>query len=189
MKKYLLLPVLLLALCGISLAQSGYTPQPGDVKIISINPSGQKTPQYTLGVGPIKRSDSLTWLEVEVQFATLPENIDELTFEYSILLGNQLLTGSVTHVDIAKGNDHYSVVYVSPKSIAKILGKSPLTNSAIQNIWVRVTRRGQELAAKSFKPGNIPNAPQQAGMVMNKMDTPFAPLFWDRYEQTKPSSH
>ena len=27
--------------------------------------------------------------------------------------------------------------------------------------------------------------PQVAGLVLNKNETPFAPLYWDRYEQIK----
>jgi hypothetical protein len=28
-----------------------------------------------------------------------------------------------------------------------------------------------------------------AGLVLNKDETPFAPLFWDRYEQIKTADH
>jgi hypothetical protein len=31
--------------------------------------------------------------------------------------------------------------------------------------------------------------PQVAGFLLNKNETPFAPLYWDRYEQIKPAAH
>jgi len=33
----------------------------------------------------------------------------------------------------------------------------------------------------------IPNLPHLAGLVLNKMETPFAPLYFDRYEAIKMS--
>jgi hypothetical protein len=31
----------------------------------------------------------------------------------------------------------------------------------------------------------VPNLPQTQGLVLNKTQTPFAPLYWDRYEAIK----
>jgi hypothetical protein len=31
--------------------------------------------------------------------------------------------------------------------------------------------------------------PQSPGLLLNKNETPFAPLYWDRYEQVKTSGH
>ena len=35
----------------------------------------------------------------------------------------------------------------------------------------------------------VPNLPQVTGMVLNKTQTPFAPLYWDRYEAIKAVAH
>lgn len=188
---------ILFAILFAWIAQGQTAVGPNDVALSKITPSGQKTPQYSLANGagtgpagvPAKQVLNQTWLDVEVQFATRPELIDELTFDYSILLNGKLLTGTVTHVNIAKGRDHYSAVYVSPSSIDRIMGGRPFVPSSIDNIQVRVTRQGQELAVMSLKPGQIPNVPRLTGFVLNKLDTPFAPLYWDRYEAIKPVTH
>jgi hypothetical protein len=159
---------------------------PGSVKITKIEPAGVKTPEYNITGGPQKRSKVGTWLEVEVEFETKVPDIDELTFNYTILVENTLLTGSVTHVNIPAGRDHYSVMYVAPRSLEKLTGGRPMTSASVKNVWVTVTRQGQTLdSAASPQKVAIPNLPQTPGLVLNKVETPFAPLFFDRYEAIK----
>lgn len=152
-------------------------------------PSVQKTPEYTTVGGQQKRFKNQEWLEVEVEFTTKAELIDELTFKYFILLNGKLLVGDVTHVNIPKGREHYSVAYVSPRTIDRFMGGKPLNTAAIENIRVEVSKQGQVLSEKSLKPGATPNVAQVTGFVLNKTQTPFAPLWWDRYEAIKESSN
>lgn len=191
MKKHLLLLPLLLSLVSLASAQVPAAPQQGDVAINNngILPTGVKTPEYMLSSGPIKRAKSLTWLEIEVQYSTLPPLIDELTFEYSVLMNGQLFTGSSTYINIAKSREHYAVVYISPAAIDTIMGGLPFTSSALANIQVRITHQGQELALRALKNVALPNVQQHTGVILNKPETPFAPLFWDRYETLKPTGH
>jgi hypothetical protein len=37
----------------------------------------------------------------------------------------------------------------------------------------------------SMKPDKMPNLPTSSGIVLNKDETPFAPLYYDRYEALK----
>ena len=191
MKKYLLLLPLLLSVASVASAQAPAPPQPNDVVINAngITPMGVKTPEYNLSSGPIKRAKSLTWLEIEVQYSTFPQLIDELTFEYSVLMNGQLLTGSSTYVNIEKGREHYAVVYISPAGIDNVMGGAIFTASSIANIQVRITHQGQELFVKALRASALPNLPQRTGFILNKPETPFAPLFWDRYEALKPTNH
>ena len=64
------------------------------------------------------------WLEVEVEFTSTPEFTDELTFKYYILVNGKLLTGEVTHMNVTAGRDNRSVMYVPPKALARLMGKS-----------------------------------------------------------------
>ena len=183
MKTFLVSAIVTMAFVYHAAAQA---PGPVAVKIGKIEPQGVKPPEYNITGGPQKRSKIGTWLEVEVEFETKGGDADELTFAYTILVENTLLTGSVTHVNIPPGRDHYSVVYVSPRSLEKLTGGKPLTSASIQNVWVTVTRQGQILdQAAAPKKVAIPNLPQTAGLVLNKGETPFAPLFFDRYEAIK----
>ncbi len=158
---------------------------PGAVKITKVKPDVVKTPDFSIRSGPERRSKIGDWIEIEVEFETKPEDIDELTFEYTIMVENKLLDGVVTHVNIPKGRDHYSVMYVAPRAIEKLTGGKPFNASSIQNVWVIVKKQGQVLAQEAVKNVAIPNLPHVAGLVLNKGETPFAPLYFDRYEAIK----
>ncbi len=174
------------ALVALALSASAQTPVgPGSVKLGRVAPEVIKTPEFQVTGGPQKRSKIGQWLEVEVEFESKPEDIDELTFKFTILVEKKLLDGEVTHINIPKGRDHYSVMYVSPRTLEKLTGGKPLTGGSIENVWVEVSKQGQILDRGSFRPGVPPNLPHLAGLVLNKDETPFAPLFFDRYEAIK----
>jgi hypothetical protein len=182
------LSISLCAFVVMSLAASAQSlVGPGSVKLGKVQPAVVKTPEYNLTLGPTKRSKTGDWLEVEVEFETKPEDIDELTFKYTILIEKKLLDGEVTHINIPKGKDRFSVMYVSPRTIERLTGGRPLTSASIENVWVEVSKQGQVLDKVSYKPGAAPNLPHLTGMVLNKDETPFAPLFYDRYEAIKKS--
>lgn len=170
------------ALTGLASAQAPVGP--GSVKLGKIAPAVDKTPDYQINGGPQKRSTPQNWLEVEVPFDTTPEEIDSLDFKYTVLIDKTLIDGMVTHITIPAGRDHYSVMYISPRTLLKATGGKPLTAASIGNIWVSVEKQGQKLAEASMKPQAMPNLPHLPGMLQ-KTDTPFAPLFWDRYEAIK----
>lgn len=183
MKAFVLSLVAFAALAVLASTSYGQA-RAGDVKIEKISPAVVKTPQFQLQSGPIKRSKDLDWLEVEVEFSTAPEMTDELSFVYKILVNGKLLVGTVDHVDIPKGRDHYSVAYVSPRTLDKIMNGKTLTSAAIQGVWVEVTKQGQVIASHPLTP-KVPNLQQETGKVLNKSQTPFAPLYYDRYEALK----
>lgn len=176
------------ALIALTLQAGAQAPQPvvpGALKIGKITPALTKTPEYTLKSGGEKRSKNGDWLEVEVEFETKIDEVDEITFQYLIMIENKLLDGSVTHVSIPKGREHYSVMYVSPRALEKLSGGKPVNAGSIQNVWVIATKQGQLIDQAAIKNVAIPNVPKVMGMVLNKMETPFAPLYFDRYEAIK----
>ena len=159
---------------------------PGSIELGKIAPEVVKTPEFQLSSGPTKRTGrSLSWLEIEVSYETKAETIDELTFKFIAQIEKQLITGEVTYVNISKGRDHFAVMYVSPKGLDKLTKGKPLTGASIENAWVEVSRQGQVLAKAGWKNTPVPNAPQTAGLLLSKNQTPFAPLFYDRYEEIK----
>jgi hypothetical protein len=183
MKTFSLFACALAALAMSATAQTAVGP--GSVKLGKVSPEVVKTPEFNLTSGPTKRSKVGQWLEVEVEYETKPEDIDELTFKFTILIEKKLLTGEVTYINIPKARDHYAVVYVAPRTLDKLTGGKPLTGASIENVWVDVLRQGQVLDKQSFRPGVVPNLQQIANLVLIKDETPFAPLYYDRYEAIK----
>ncbi len=150
-------------------------------------PSVVKTPEFQITGGQAKRYKLGDWLELEVEFESKVEDIDELTFKYTMLLERKLLEGEVTYVNIPKGREHYSVMYVAPRTLEKLSGGKAITASAVENVWVEVSRNGLVLDKVSLRPAAVPNAQRVPNLVLNKSETPFAPLYFDRYEAIKKS--
>lgn len=178
---FALLSLVVLAATGTAQAQFG----PASIKLGKVEVAAPRTPEYNITGGQNKRYKLGQWLEFEISYETIPAEIDELTFKFTALIENKLLDGEVTYVNIAQGRDHYAVVYVSPKSLDKLTGGKALSPASIANVWVEVQRQGQVLGRQSYKPGAAPNLPHIAGMVLTKEKTPFAPLYYDRYEEIK----
>jgi hypothetical protein len=162
----------------------------GEFQLTKITKNLVSTPQFAYTGGqqyPANQRDR--WLEVEAEFAAAPEFTDELTFKYFILLNGKLLTGEVTHVNVASGRENRSVMYVSLRALARFLGNRALTPTSVQNVAVQILQKGALKDELSFQraPGQwYAGLPALSGFVLNKNETPFAPLYWDRYEQIKP---
>ena len=159
-----------------------------NVKIEKIQPAVVGTPEFTVTQTTLKRSQPQKWLEVEVEFAVEGiEIIDELTFKFDVLINGKLCPGEITHVNIPKGKDRYTIMYISPRNLDRITDGKPLNPSMIMNAWVTILRQGQVLTFSSMKEKGkpVPNLPLAAGMLSPKAETPFAPLWSDRYETVK----
>jgi hypothetical protein len=180
--------VLLLSLI-LPLTALAQAPRGAEFQITKISRNLITTPQYQYtGAQQYTANQRDRWLEVEVEFAAAPEFTDELTFKYYILVNGKLLTGEVTHVNIAGGRDIRSVMYVSPKTLLRAMDNRPVGPNSIQNIAVQIVQQGavkSELSLDRAAPNWFASLPQVTGVVLNKNETPFAPLYWDRYEQIK----
>lgn len=198
------LPLLATLAAIVALPSAQAQPTSEDFQINKIAPDLVITPEYSVNFGPKNKKvpKNKEWLEVEVSFdwqprEKKPEFLDELTINYYVLLNNKsreapegtLLTGAVTHVAIPQGKGMNSVMYVSPRTLERFFeGKIPTTaSSAVLDVGVTITKQGQLVAESSWKGrGQWWSAMQQAGgYVLNKSETPFAPLAWDYYEAIK----
>ena len=140
------------------------------------------------------------WLEFESDFDT-EYDFPELTFKYGLLISMpgkavKLIEGEVTHIDIAKGKDHHSVMYIAPKTLSKLAEGKGFSLNNIKAYWVEIVSQG-EAVGSAFKSNAGVTYPQimkekdsleKAGdSLLSKQLTPFAPLFIDYYEATKAS--
>ncbi len=194
---------LLLALATLATTASGQ-PVNTEFVVAKIMPDFVTTPEYSINYGPKNKkvARNKNFLEVEVTFDWQPRQkqpafLDELTINYYVLLNNKsrenpkgtLLTGAVTHVAIPQERGMHSVIYVSPRTLERFFeGKVPSTAAtALIDVGVTISRQGQIVAEASWKGrGQWWTSYQQVtGYVLNKNETPFAPLVWDYYEAIK----
>ena len=165
--------------------------RPGaEFQLTKITKNFVSTPQFTYTGAQQYPADARDrWLEIEVQFASAPDFTDELTFKYFVLLNGKLLTGEVTHTNVAAGRENRSVMYASPRTLARFLGRNALSPNSVQNIAVQILQKGvlkDELSLSRTAGQWYAAVPALNGFLLNKNETPFAPLYWDRYEQIKP---
>ncbi len=74
------------------------------------------SPEYSYNGGQqYPTNQRAQWLQVEVEFAAAPEYTDELTLKYFIAISGKVLTGEVTHMNVAAGRENRSVMYVAPR--------------------------------------------------------------------------
>lgn len=201
-----LLPPKLVLASLVAFAIPAYSQQANsEFKITKVEPAFQESPNFQ-GARYDKRGfKAKSWLEIEVTFdwqpkAKDPKYTDELTFSYYVLLKNKsqlfpqgtLLFGTVTHSSIPQERDMHSVVYVSPRALEKFFdGKVPANaQAAVEAIGVTISKQGQIVAEYNgtFRPQWWTQFQQTPGFVLNKGETPFAPLAWDYYEAIKPKS-
>jgi hypothetical protein len=189
---------------GFASAQSA-----NEITVTKIDPQLVSAPAISYSGAPSKMLQSKKWAEIETTFSWQPANssekyTDDLTVNYYVLLNNKstlypqgsLLTGqtalsSVPSKSLDPGNTQLkTVIYISPRTLERLFGgKAPTdVNSAIVDIGVTFSKQGQVVAQKSLKSSGgawWPQFQQVPGYLMNKAETPFAPLNWDYYESVK----
>jgi len=163
--------------------------QTRDFQLLRIAPNFISSPQFTYTGAEQHVADLRErWLEVEVTLAATPEFSDELTVKYFILFNGRLITGEVTHTNIPAGRENRSVIYVTPKTLGRLMLGRTVTNAALQNIAVQLLQRSvikDELTLTRAPAQWYAAMPQIAGLTLNKNETPFAALYWDRYLEIK----
>ncbi|MGZ4983592.1 MAG: Amuc_1102 family pilus-like protein [Chthoniobacterales bacterium] len=179
--------LVLLLLASLCFAQSARAD--ANFQITKITKNLISSPGFTF-VGAEQFAQNLRdrWLEVEVEFTSAPEFSDELTFKYYVLVGNKVLTGEVTHMNVPAGRENRSVMYVPPKVLARFNAGRAVTLASVGNIAVQIVQQGavkSELSLERMAANWFGTLPQVSGLLLNKNETPFAPLYWDRYEQIK----
>jgi hypothetical protein len=79
-------------------------------------------------------------------------------------------------------------MYVPPRALARVANNRPITENSCQNIAVQIVQQGtlkDEASLAKAPPQWYSAMPQVSGLLLTKDQTPFAPLYWDRYEQIK----
>jgi hypothetical protein len=187
------LPLLAIAMFCLASSTRAQTNASGNFAVTKITKNLITSPQFSYtGAEQYVANQRDMWLEVEVEFTSTAEVTDDLTFKYYIAVNGNVLTGEVTHMNVMAGKGNRSVMYVPPKALTRLNGNRPVTSNAIQNICVQIVQQGAlkdeanlvRAAAKWYAA-----LPQVPGLLLNKNETPFASLYWDRYEQIKPPGH
>ena len=150
------------------------------------------------------------WLEVEakmmVQVAPEPKSktVDRITVRWYVAVANpdqrgtfMLFTREVKHVNIPAGEEIYCSVYMSPASIRRILGVAKNPEKAVEVVSYEVIVNGEPQAYgtnnRRFKHGWWNQGGEklirsEVVPLLDKSQTPFSIMWWDRYAEVDPKS-
>ena len=127
------------------------------------------------------------WLRIEVQFDTGNlEWADEVTLKYYVLMGKgkltKMFTGELTHVNVAKGSQHFSAMYIHPNTLLRF-GAGQVEAVVVQMFYQNrlVATYGEPQVTKRWWEEFAPTA----GFLLNPLQTPWSVVAYERYEAIK----
>jgi hypothetical protein len=167
-------------------------PSPNDALVISkITPSLVPSPMYELRAGPEKRFQPRNWFEVEVEFSVRKPVPDGAVFRFRVMIADVVFTGDIPVGPLEKGEDLVTVAYISPNSLWRAFhGRSSVYS--VLHIEISIVSGEETIGGDVFETekGTFPIFRTLEETVWPKSNTPFAPLYWDRYVEpvTEPPS-
>ncbi|MDZ4403855.1 Amuc_1102 family pilus-like protein [Prosthecobacter sp.] len=169
-----------------------------DIKRVTV--TEQPTPQFTASNVKEKRWRPKNWIEVDVEFdIKVPVDAGGRNGSYSAMQLNvylalqhmtkdgkrEVITGTLDLLNIPAGETCHALAYVSPATMRSIFLKDNVTASTdIQGWGVEFIAEGKRIAGDSSV-GKSPwwekteNFAMLQGSLLNKLQTPFAPLWGD----------
>ena len=188
-------------LCAFVLVFStSVLPAQSKADIGKITVTAAKSPDFSVGSG-LKEPKGMRkdWLQIDVSFTVTSRDrddfVDALEIKFFVLPKSaekkhlKVYTATVKHVDVLKGEELQSAVYLSPNSIARIYGKGKKPNP--RDLWVAVEVHSGDLIGGDVTDGKTSrwwqnqDAPRDASMLRPKSKTPFAHLWFDSYAETR----
>ncbi len=172
-------------------------------KVVGDKPSFDDLQSPEFSGGKQKGFKPKDWLEIEVKLkvSLAPEpkskTCDRLLVKWYVAVKNPeksgtmlLLTKDVEHVNIPLGEDIYCSVYLSPASIKRLTGMSRSGKSAVEYVGYEVLVNGEKVAAETSR-GRVgwwgmassKISRSDAVPLLNKSETPFSNMWWDRYAE------
>lgn len=158
------------------------------------------------GGGKQKAFKPKEWLEIEASFKVLmkPEppskTAESVLVKWYVAVKHPekngaflLLTKDITHVNVPLNEDIFSSVYLSPASVMRLTGSDRAGKNNIEFVGYEVLVNGKVEAAETNKSkvGWWNQASDKISRsdtvpLLNKMETPFANHWWDRYAEILP---
>lgn len=172
-------------------------------KVVGDKPLFDDLPSPEFAGGKSKSFKPKNWLEIEAKLNVLlsPEpkskTCDKITMKWYVAVKNPdkpnsllLLTKEIDYVNLPLGEDIYCSVYLSPSSIMRVTGLAGNVKAAVEYVGYEVMVNGEKKAEETNKgkPGwwNVASdkiSRSDKVPLLNKTETPFAPMWWDRYAE------
>ncbi len=143
------------------------------------------------------------WLEIEakLKISLSPEpaskTCEKLTVKWYVAVKNPekpgtmlLLTKTIEHVNVPLEEDIYCSVYLSPGSIKLLTGSDKGGKNSVEYVGYEVLVNGEKKAEESYKikagwwnSASDKISRSESVPLLNKNETPFSNMWWDRYAE------
>lgn len=173
-------------------------------KVAGEKPSFDDLPSPEFSGGKQKSFKPKDWLEIEtkIKVSMSPEpkskTCDSLTVKWYVAVKNPekpgsmlLLTKDIEHVNVPLEEEVYCSVYLSPASLKRLTGSDSGGKSAVEAVGFEILIDGVKVAEETtkFRPGWWNAASDKISRsdtvpLLNKAETPFGNMWWDRYAET-----
>ncbi len=172
-------------------------------KVLGEKPSFDDLPSPEFSGGKQKAFKPKDWLEIEtkLKISLSPEppskTCEKLTVKWYIAVKNPeksgtflLLTKDIDHVNAPLDEEIYCSVYLSPASIKRLTGSDKGGKNAVEYVGYEVLINGEKVASETSK-GKVgwwTSASDKISRsdtvpLLNKSETPFSTMWWDRYAE------
>ncbi len=191
-----------LAMCSAATTALSQTVE----KIEASDPTFDELQSPSVGGNTSKKSwKPKDWLEVEVKVKLEPGrtaprdgHVDRLTVRWYVAVENKidragqkyfLMEKEVTHVNVPLDEDFYLSCYLSPATIKRLTGSDRAGKNSITAVGGEISVVGAAAPARFTSQGSISKPWWQSPTMqrtnkyplLNKNETPFKFLWWDRY--------
>jgi hypothetical protein len=160
------------------------------------------SPQFS-GGGKDKSFKPKDWLEIEakLKISMAPEppskTCEKITVKWYIAVKNPdkagtmlLLTKEIEHVNVPLEEDIFCSVYLSPGSIKRLTGSDKGGKNAVEYVGYEVLVNGEKKVEETNKgtagwwnKASEKITRSESVPLLNKMETPFNNMWWDRYAE------
>lgn len=171
---------------GTAFAQ---TQRQGDFKLKTIRQSQVDAPNFggaASDLGGRPTTLARKWLKIEVQFESDADWADDVQLKFYVLVGKgreaKLFVGDVTHINVAKGSQHYSAMFMQPNSLKRFGA------GQIEAVGVQLFYENRLIASESEPPANRrwwEDYKPISGYLLPPQETPWAPVAHERFEAVK----
>ena len=205
--KHLLGSISLIPICALAVVLSAGNAVAQRANVVGEKPAFDDLPSPQFAGGKQKDFKPKDWLELEAKLrismspAPLSKTCERLTVKWYVAVKNPekpgsmlLLTKEVEHVNAPLDEDVYCSVYLSPASIKRLTGFDRAGKSSVEAVGYEVLINGERLVQETskFKLGWWSAASDKISRsdtvpLLNKSETPFAAMWWDRFIEVSPS--
>jgi hypothetical protein len=173
------------------------------VKVTGEAPAFDDLPSPQFAGVKNKRFTPLDWLEIEaalkVEMSPEPasKTCDKMTIKWYVAVKNVekpgtflLFSKEIEHVNVPLNEEIYGSVFISPASLRRITGSGTGGKGAVEFVGYEVLVNGEKKAEGTNKgkpgwwnTGSEKISRSEAVPLLNKNETPFSAMWWDRYPE------